>query len=212
MKVKFVPQNIELEIRPGQTVLHLARENDIHIQSVCKGIPSCAECRVRVTEGEYNVVPPSEKELSLVGTAQFVDQSRLACQLRCFGDITVDLTEQIEKAERTVKRPRGRLNRFGDDEDEGQKTRAVMGNLVLSEFDIEAMEDEEAEAGGMDRQGQSAPPQEISRPSFYDNTHERNSKKASSSPGRDPQSGSGRDANRPSRDKEARRRNRNRKR
>ena len=98
MKVKFVPQNIELEIRPDQSVMNLAHENKIEIRSVCNGMPSCAECRVRVVDGEYNVAPPSRKELNLIGTGYFIDQRRLACQLHCYGDITVDLTEQIEMA------------------------------------------------------------------------------------------------------------------
>lgn len=169
MKVKFIPQNVEFEIRPGQSVLHLAHEHDIHIQSVCKGLPSCAECRVKVVEGDHNVVPPNDKELSLIGTAQFVDQSRLSCQLRCFGDITVDLTEQVEKAERVVKRPRGKVNRFGDDEDEGQRSRAVMGNLILSEFDVDSMVDEESSDGVETEKKPKLVADSPSRPSFYGN-------------------------------------------
>lgn len=98
MKVKFVPQNIELEIHPNQSVMNLAHENNLPIRSVCNGMPSCAECRIKVVDGEYNVPPPSRKELNLIGTGYFIDQRRLSCQLYCFGDITVDLTEQLEKA------------------------------------------------------------------------------------------------------------------
>lgn len=99
MKVKFLPMNIELEIKPGQSVMNLAHENGVHISSVCNGMPSCAECRVRVVENDHNVMPPSTKELSLIGTGYFLDQRRLSCQLFCFGDITVDVTEQIERAQ-----------------------------------------------------------------------------------------------------------------
>lgn len=105
MKVKFLPQNVEYEIELNESVLHLAQRNDIHIQSVCKGIPSCAECRIQIKAGEHNVPPPGSKELNLIGTAYYVDQSRLSCQLRCFGDIEVDLTEQIEKEKRAKERP-----------------------------------------------------------------------------------------------------------
>lgn len=97
MKVKFVPQNVEFEILPNQTVMKLAHEKGLPIKSVCNGMPSCAECRVRVVEGETNVSPPSKKELSLIGTGYFIDQRRLSCQLYCFGDVTIDLSEQIEK-------------------------------------------------------------------------------------------------------------------
>jgi ferredoxin, 2Fe-2S len=97
MKVKFVPQDVEFEIKPGQTVMDLAHEKGIPIHSTCNGMPSCAECRVRVTDGDWNVNPPSRKELSLIGTGYYIDQRRLSCQMLCFGDVTVDTSEQIAK-------------------------------------------------------------------------------------------------------------------
>lgn len=124
MKIKFIPQNIEFEINPGQSVLDLAQQNGIHIQSVCKGIPSCAECRVYVKEGDHNVMPPQPKELDLIGTAYFVDQRRLSCQLRCFGDVVIDLTEQIEKQNKSTKNPQGRYVKERED------SHARMGNLL----------------------------------------------------------------------------------
>lgn len=97
MKVKFVPQNVEFDIRPGQSVLELAQEKGVHIRTSCNGLPSCAECRVRVIEGDYNVSPPTTKELNLIGTGYFLDQRRLSCQLTCFGDVTIDTTEHVGK-------------------------------------------------------------------------------------------------------------------
>ena len=74
-----------------------AHKNGVAIRSTCNGMPSCAECRVRVTDGDYNCNPPSRKELSLIGTGYYIDQRRLSCQLLCFGDVTIDTTEQVEK-------------------------------------------------------------------------------------------------------------------
>jgi 2Fe-2S ferredoxin len=98
MKVKFVPLNVEHEIKQGQSVMDLAHEKGIDIRSTCNGLPSCAECRVKIVEGEWNVNPPSRKELSLIGTGFYIDQRRLSCQMLCFGDITVDIQEQVDKA------------------------------------------------------------------------------------------------------------------
>lgn len=97
MKVKFVPQNVEFEIKPGQSVMHLAEDNGIYVKSVCRGVPSCAECRVKIVDGENNVFPPAGEELSLIGSGWFIDRRRLACQLQCLGDVTVDMTEQLAK-------------------------------------------------------------------------------------------------------------------
>ena len=122
MKVKFVPQNQEFEIRPGQTVLDLAHEKGVFIKSICNGLPSCAECRVRLIEGDANVLPPSVKELNLIGTGYFIDQRRLACQLVCFGDVTVDLSEQIEKEKQGPRRLLGNRKM--------EASNAVSGNLI----------------------------------------------------------------------------------
>jgi len=131
MKVKFLPQNVEHEIEFNETVLHLAQRCDIHIQSVCKGLPSCAECRIQIKDGEHNVPPPGSKELSLIGTAYYIDQSRLSCQLRCFGDLTVDLSEQIEKEGRASKRPQGRASRA-----DGEESHAIKGNIIEDYKDL----------------------------------------------------------------------------
>ena len=114
MKIKFVPQNVECEIKPGQSVLHAAQDAGLYIKSVCKGVPSCAECRVRIVEGDFNVLQPGSAELSLIGTAHFIDRRRLSCQLRCFGDITVDLSEQISKEKKALAK--NTRSRAGADE------------------------------------------------------------------------------------------------
>ncbi len=102
MKVKFVPQNVEFEIKPGQSVMHLAEDNGIYVKSVCRGVPSCAECRVRIVEGKDNALRPTRDELNLIGSGWFLDQRRLSCQLQCIGDMTVDMSEQIAKSQGLV--------------------------------------------------------------------------------------------------------------
>lgn len=119
-----MPQDIEVEVKPGQSVLKAAQDNEVHIQSVCKGIPSCAECRVKVLEGVNNVLPPMPEELELIGTAYFVDQSRLSCQMRCFGDVVVDLTEQVAKENQSNKQPQGRIKK------DSEESHARMGNIL----------------------------------------------------------------------------------
>jgi 2Fe-2S ferredoxin len=133
MKVKFLPQGIELEIQPNQTVMDLAHRNGIFIKSICNGVPNCAECRVKLVEGEYNVLPPSSKELSLIGSGHFIDQRRLSCQLYCFGDITVDLTEQEKKEH---EGPPGSRRFQVDLRNEGVVSKAVTGNLIQQDNDI----------------------------------------------------------------------------
>lgn len=104
MKVKFLPMQKEVEIKPEQTVLEVALANQVPIRTVCKGVPSCCECRVRIVEGENLVLPPNKAELSLIGSGYFVDHRRLSCQLHCFGDVTIDVSEQLAKSNDTSLR------------------------------------------------------------------------------------------------------------
>ena len=98
MKLKFIPQNIEVDVDPNKTVLEISRELGLNVQSSCNGMCSCGDCRVFVKEGELNLLWPTAKELKLIGQGHYIDQRRLACQLYCFGDVTIDLSEQEERS------------------------------------------------------------------------------------------------------------------
>lgn len=106
MKIKFIPQNIELEGDPEKTLLQLAQENQISIKSICNGVPSCAECRIRIVEGDDKVPPPGQAELNLIGSSYYLDGRRLSCQVRCLGSMTIDLTEQIGRVD-SIKKVKG---------------------------------------------------------------------------------------------------------
>lgn len=155
MKVKFVPQNIEFEITPHQTVKEVADKNNIFIKSICNGLPSCAECRVKVIDGEHNVLPPNGKELNLIGTGYFIDQRRLSCQLHCFGDVTIDLSEQVEKEKnQSAKRPQGSRKA------ETEVTHAVVGNLIEQENSLFKESEPEQQQHRTQQQRQNRPPQD----------------------------------------------------
>ena len=132
MKIKFLPSNIEADINPDKSVLELAREHGLRIQSACNGMRSCGDCRVFLKEGESHVLPPTGEELKLIGQGHYIDQRRLSCQLYCFGGAVVDLSEQEERfrqgriskqfLERTQKKSAGETRSKGgilieDDED-----------------------------------------------------------------------------------------------
>lgn len=97
-KIKFLPDKAEYDISSDKSVMELAFEKGIPIQSSCKGMATCGECRVIVVEGENQVLPPTSQEISLIGQGHYIDQRRLSCQLYCFGDVIVDVSEQKEKS------------------------------------------------------------------------------------------------------------------
>ncbi|MFN3698437.1 MAG: 2Fe-2S iron-sulfur cluster-binding protein [Pseudobdellovibrio sp.] len=103
MRIKFLPSGVEIPVDPQKSLLQLATENSIKIKSICNGVPSCSECRVKIVEGMDSIPEPTKAELNLIGTSYHLDGRRLSCQVRCFGSITVDLTEQLTKTESQKK-------------------------------------------------------------------------------------------------------------
>lgn len=106
MKIKFLPQNIEVDVDPSKSLMKIAVENGLKIKSICGGVATCAECRVKIVEGENSIPEPSKLELNMIGTSYYIDGRRLSCQVHCFGSVTVDLTEQLNKVD-THKKVRG---------------------------------------------------------------------------------------------------------
>ncbi len=128
MKIKFFPTNQEIEGDPNKSLLQLCMENKIDIKSLCKGKPSCAECRVHVKEGESSILPPSAKELHVLGSNYFLDGRRLSCQVYCFGNVTVDISEQLERGDSKNKKVRG-FRRKGSEK--APETTAKTGVFLL---------------------------------------------------------------------------------
>ncbi len=106
MKIKFIPQNIEADVDPSKSLMQIATEHGLKIKSICGGVATCAECRVKIVEGENSIPEPGKAELNMIGTSYYIDGRRLSCQVHCFGSVTVDLTEQLNKVE-TQKKVRG---------------------------------------------------------------------------------------------------------
>lgn len=129
-----MPQNVEFEIKAGQSVMHLAEDHGLYVKSVCRGVPSCAECRVRLAEGDSNVLPPGAAELQLIGSGWFIDRRRLSCQLHCIGDVTVDLTEQIAKKDGLIGgRKTKKAQSVGDRVEEEIKIRDTSAAALAAE-------------------------------------------------------------------------------
>ena len=143
MKVKFLPQNISLEIRPGQSVMDLAKENKLPVSSSCNGMCACAECRVYIVKGEAHLLPPSSREVELIGGGYFIDNRRLSCQLFCFGDVTVDLSEQVERQKQGGAVKKQLLKQLSKTKEEGSSS--LGGILVEQDQEINKIEVSETE-------------------------------------------------------------------
>lgn len=125
MKIKFIPQNIEADVDPSKSLMKIATEAGLKIKSICGGIASCGECRVKIVEGDNSIPEPGKPELNLIGTSYYLDGRRLSCQVRCFGSVTVDLTEQLNKVD-TQKKVRGFKSK------DTKELSAVQDTMILS--------------------------------------------------------------------------------
>ena len=126
MKIKFIPQNIEVDVDPSKSLMQIARENGLKIKSICGGVATCAECRVRIVEGENSIPEPSKLEINMIGTSYYIDGRRLSCQVHCFGSVTVDLTEQLNKVD-IHKKVRGFKQK------DPKELSAVQDTMILSQ-------------------------------------------------------------------------------
>ena len=67
----------------GETILHAAMEQGLHLDHACGGVCACSTCHVKITAGAECFAEASEDELDQLDTARDVDlRSRLGCQTK----------------------------------------------------------------------------------------------------------------------------------
>ena len=73
----------------GQTILEVARANDINIEGACGGNMACATCHLVVNQNWYTILPrPSIDESDMLELANgLTPTSRLGCQ--------IEITEEL---------------------------------------------------------------------------------------------------------------------
>jgi adenylate cyclase len=73
----------------GWTVLEASRSHHIPHLSMCGGRARCSTCRVRIVAGGDQCPPPARNELDTLNRIHAPEGTRLACQLRPRGNVTV---------------------------------------------------------------------------------------------------------------------------
>jgi uncharacterized 2Fe-2S/4Fe-4S cluster protein (DUF4445 family) len=86
-KVLFLPSSKEITTKEGSTILDIAREAGVYINSQCNGKGSCGKCKVQIMEGEAG--PFTHEESDLIRDLEKESGYRLACKARITGDIKV---------------------------------------------------------------------------------------------------------------------------
>lgn len=94
-RVTFLPVSKTVEAKPGQSILDVALDHDIPLMHACGGFCACTTCHVRVQPGGGGMQAlsaPEDEELDrLESLTDGKANSRLGCQARVLGDVTVEI-------------------------------------------------------------------------------------------------------------------------
>ncbi len=91
-RVTFLPMNKTVEARMGTALLDVAIDHEIELEHNCGGNCACSTCHVIVRDGADRLSPKSEDEEDQLEDADGpTPDSRLACQAKLLGDVTVEI-------------------------------------------------------------------------------------------------------------------------
>jgi adenylate cyclase len=88
-EVRFLPDGVTLEARPGESLLEAARRGGIPMVAACGGEAACTTCRVLVVEGAERMAPPPAEEEALLAPLGGDGNIRLACRAVAEGPVEV---------------------------------------------------------------------------------------------------------------------------
>jgi uncharacterized 2Fe-2S/4Fe-4S cluster protein (DUF4445 family) len=98
-RIDFEPLGRRGQARPGQTLLEAAQSAGVGLASVCGGVGTCEECRVRLASGK--LTPPTLVEEAVLSKADLSAGVRLACQAEPLSDVKLDIPpESLTAAQR----------------------------------------------------------------------------------------------------------------
>lgn len=84
-----------IEVDEGTSILEACMENAIRLQHNCGGVCACSTCHVIIEKGmEHLPEMTDEEEEQLDEAVGLTLKSRLGCQCRIYGDITVLIPDQ----------------------------------------------------------------------------------------------------------------------
>ena len=87
--LRFLPDEVTVESRPGETVLDAARRSGIPMVSACGGEAACTTCRVLVVEGAERMGASPPEEVAVLAPLGSDNGIRLGCRAVPEGPATV---------------------------------------------------------------------------------------------------------------------------
>jgi len=94
-KVRFVGMGLEVEVPDGTTILEAAKRAGAPEGDRCGGVCACSTCHVYVVEGFDRTDEIEDEEFDILDKAIDVrPSSRLGCQAKIRGDVTVEISDE----------------------------------------------------------------------------------------------------------------------
>ncbi len=93
-KVTFMPLGTTVETPDGSSILETALANEIHLEHACGGFAACTICHVIIKAGEDCLSEIEDTEDDMLDNVEGGTlSSRLGCQARVSGDVTVQIPQ-----------------------------------------------------------------------------------------------------------------------
>jgi ferredoxin, 2Fe-2S len=84
--------NETYEAKEGESILDVALNHDVPLAHACGGFCACTTCHIIVKQGEKGLSEKEEDEEERLDRATGLTlHSRLGCQARVHGDVTVEI-------------------------------------------------------------------------------------------------------------------------
>jgi 2Fe-2S ferredoxin len=98
-KVRFLKEQLEVEIEAGQSILEAAKKIGAPEGDRCGGVCACSTCHVYVVKGFDKLSEIEDEEFDILDKAFDVrPSSRLGCQAKVHGDIDVEISGESFQA------------------------------------------------------------------------------------------------------------------
>lgn len=125
IRVVFQPNGRRGEAPAGATLLEVARNLGVEIESICGGHQTCGKCKVIVEEGHFakfditsaanHLTPAESKEIDYARERHFGPTARLSCACALTGDVVIRVPEESQTRKQVVRKEAGVMRRVAVD-------------------------------------------------------------------------------------------------
>ena len=97
--VRFQPLGSKIDVKKGRTLLDLARDAGVAIESICNSAGKCGKCKITVRSGASSLSEMDDIERRLLDEREIKSSTRLACQakVKTPANIVIEVPEESRR-------------------------------------------------------------------------------------------------------------------